>query len=205
VLRESTAPIREYTRPVSVNFIYLSTTITLCSITSAVGLLITPTMPSRKSRRKTTRPKSTKDWSMWPSLHDDVSELLRKDDLFFDFYKDDDDINCINEYDTNIMGRFKCNNSECPKRGWASKRIPITIRMYSNQQYNARVYYQRCKSCNTQSEPELDESYADRIAYRLKKWSGLYVERRVYTGKSKAPHRSDLCEGCKHGHCSMME
>jgi len=40
------------------------------------------------------------------------------------------------------MGRFKCLNEVCPKAGWASKMIAITIRMYPEQQYNARVYHQ---------------------------------------------------------------
>ena len=116
----------------------------------------------------------------------------------------DDDDGCIQDYDTNIMGRFACHNQACSSRGWASKRVAITIRMYPGEQYNARVYYQHCKACDMVSKPRLDDSYAERVAYRLKKWRGVKMEVPEYSGRSKSPHKSELCEGCKHGHCSEM-
>jgi Zinc-binding domain len=149
--------------------------------------------------------KQAKPWSMYPSLHDDVSDLLQEDGLFFDFHEEDDDEGCTKDYDTNIMGRFNCHNSACPARGWSSKKIAIRIRMYSHEEYNARVYFQRCKSCQKLSEPLLDEtSYAERVAYRLKKWCGVRVDTPSYSGRSDGPHRRDLCEGCKQGHCSGL-
>lgn len=154
-------------------------------------------MPSRKSNFK--RP-----WSMYPALHDDVSRLLEEEDLHFDFCNDDNSHACTEEYDTNIMGRFPCHNPACASGGWSSKRIAITIRMYPGARYNARVYYQRCKQCNGLSKPRLDDSYADRVAYRLKKWCGIHLERRVFSGQSKQPHQNELCEGCKDGHCSQQ-
>ena len=154
-------------------------------------------MPGKKTNPSRKPPKP---WSMYSSYHDAVSDLLEEHDLFFDFHRDDDS-DCEEEYDTNIMGRFTCHNRGCPVRGWSSKRIAITIRMYAGAEYNARVYHQRCESCNKLSKPKLDDSYAQRVVYRLKKWSGVQVERPQYSGKSKAPHKSDLCEGCKHGHC----
>lgn len=154
-------------------------------------------MPSRKS-------KSDQRWSMYPTLHDDVSRLLGEDDLHFDFQQKDDTEYCIQEYDTNIMGRFICHNGACGSSGWSSKRIAITIRMYPGAQYNARVYAQRCQKCNRLSKPLLDESYAERVAYRLKKWCGIQMAQPHYrSSRPKRPHRSSLCEGCKNGHCSQ--
>lgn len=158
-------------------------------------------MPGRGTKAT---PKPPKSWSMYPSYHDAVSDLLQEHDLFFDFHKDDDS-DCEKHYDTNIMGRFICHNRACSTRGWSSKRIAITIRMYSGAEYNARVYHQRCKACNKLSKPKLDESYAERVAYRLKKWCGVQMETPDYFGPSTAPHKSDLCEGCKHGHCKGSE
>lgn len=120
--------------------------------------------------------KPTKKWSMYPSLHNDVSNLLREHNLFFQFYEKDDSRSCIDDYDTNIMGRFTCHNHACSARVWTSKQIAITIRRYSNNRYNARVYHQSCKSCETPSKPELDSSYAERVAYRIKKWCGVQMD-----------------------------
>ncbi|KAK2820058.1 hypothetical protein FQN49_007759, partial [Arthroderma sp. PD_2] len=152
-------------------------------------------MPSRK-------PKAKKKWSMFPSLDDGVSDLLEEYGLYFGFHQADDAQGCIEEKNTHIMGRFICHNRACKANGWSSKKIAITIRMYLGDEYNARVYHQRCKSCETLSRPLLDDSYADRVAYRLKVWSGIRMERRKYGGKeSKGPHNSHLCEGCKAGVC----
>jgi hypothetical protein len=167
-------------------------------------LAIPPQKQKPTTKRKSTmKPKPIKKWSMYPSHHNDVSDLLYKDNLFFSFYEKDDDNSCIDDYDTNIMGQFTCSNTAC-LAVWKSKQIAITIRRYSNERYNARVYYQSCKRCRMTSEPQLDYSYAERVAYRLKKWSGVPVERPPFSGQSDGPHRSDLCEGCKQGHCSKM-
>ena len=156
------------------------------------------------AKKPTTKLLPTKKWSMYPSLHNDVSDLLREDNLFFHFYEKDDSRSFMDDYDTNIMGRFTCRNPACQARGWSSKQIAITIRRYSNQRYNARVYHQCCKSCGTPSKPILDHSYAERVAYRIKKWSGVQMDIPPFSGRSDGPHRSDLCEGCKQGHCSRM-
>ena len=160
-------------------------------------------MPPKKSKPpKKLQP--SRNWSMYPSLHNDVSDLLREHNLFFQFYEKDDGKSCVNEYDTNIMGRFTCGNSACSARGWSSKQIAITIRRYTDERYNARVYHQSCKSCGTSSKPYLDHSYAERVAYRLKKWCGVQMDIPPFSGRSDGPHRSDLCEGCKQGRCSTM-
>ena len=41
---------------------------------------------------------------MYQDLHDDVSRLLKEDDLHFDFHGNDRTETCIKEYDTTIMG-----------------------------------------------------------------------------------------------------
>lgn len=141
---------------------------------------------------------------MYPRLHNKVSQLLGKDNLRFEFHDVDDDKGHVETYDTNIMGKFTCNNQNCKTDGWSSKKIAITIRMYSGNRYNARVYSQHCKACNSCSRPSLDEeSYVERVAYRIKKWKGVSVARPHYSGDAKGEHESDLCEGCKAGHCTQ--
>ncbi|KAJ4127735.1 hypothetical protein NW768_008007 [Fusarium equiseti] len=141
-------------------------------------------------------------WSMWPNLHDQIREKLEEVNLNYTFNPNDKDNSDIKSYDTNIMGRFKCHNPDCKKSGWSSKKIAITIRGYSRGRYNARVYHQRCKACSSLGEPSLDEeSYIERVCYRIKKWNGLETEQQEWEGESKGPHIKLLCEGCKHGHC----
>lgn len=134
-------------------------------------------------------------------MHDDVSRLLEVEELHFEFHDLDEDSNSIRTHDTNIMGRFLCRNRKCKSIGWPSMRVAITIRMYPGERYNARVYHQRCKSCNSLSKPTLDDSYTERVAYRLKKWSGVEMERPQFSGESRGPHEEKFCEGCKAGHC----
>lgn len=139
---------------------------------------------------------------MFPKLHEEVSALLEEDDLDFKFHNVDQQ-QCQKDYDTNIMGRFICANSSCDSKGWSSKVVPITIRMYPGDRYNARVYHQRCKACNWIAKPIPDGSYAERVAYRLKKWSGVQIEPPDYVQKKMGkPHKSHLCEGCKANHCT---
>lgn len=126
-----------------------------------------------------------------------------EDDLYFGFHENDNTGNSIKQYDTNIMGRFTCPNAACGSTGWSSKKVAITIRMYPGAQYNARVYNQRCQECKKLGEPQLDDSYAERVAYRLKKWSGIEMDKPTYSGQSTGPHHKNLCEGCKDGHCTQ--
>lgn len=141
---------------------------------------------------------------MYPNLHDNVSRLLEENDLYLDFHEDDDARTCTKTYDTFIMGRFICRNPGCSSQGWSSKQVAITIRMYHGAQYNARVYNQRCQRCKKLGKPCLNDSYEERVAYRLKKWCGIEMDQPAYSGKSKGPHQSDLCEGCKDGHCKQL-
>lgn len=105
------------------------------------------------------------------------------------------------EKDTTIMGKFTCADSSCPTERWTSGHIAMTIQLYPSLTYNARMYYQRCKSCNSLSRPELNDSYAERVSYRLAKWSSIALEAPLYSGHSLKAHEPRLCEGCRHGHC----
>lgn len=142
-------------------------------------------------------------WSMYPDLHDEVSSLLAETDLHLGFCEDDDEITFTQTRDTNIMGSFVCHNRACKSKGWSSKMIAITIRLYPGQNYNARVYHQRCRVCKSPSQPVLDQSYAERIVYWINKWNGVRVERPPVSNDSRGPHNRQLCEGCRAGHCSQ--
>lgn len=158
----------------------------------------TSDMTQRKAQRKARKP----TWSMFPLMHDNVFSLLEVEDLPFTFHDLDNDVDIMRTYDTSIVGRFSCGNQKCRSNGWLSMRTAITIRMYRDKRYNARVYHQRCKTCSFLSKPILDDSYAERVAYRLKKWCGVELERPAFSGQSKGPHEMKFCEGCKAGHCS---
>ncbi|PSR97144.1 zinc-binding domain-domain-containing protein [Coniella lustricola] len=163
-----------------------------------------PPKPKPKANGNS-RPKQ-KAWSFYPKLHDSVEALLKGDNLHFTFYPVEDGVSgCngvnrpINEYITNIMGRFICYNPGCASHGWPSKTIAITIREYHGQRYNAAVYKQRCKSCSQLGKAVLDEqSYTERVANRLKMWHGVQVEAPRYRVQEvQRPHETELCEGCK--------
>ncbi|CAG7918945.1 unnamed protein product [Penicillium olsonii] len=154
---------------------------------------------------RTRKQKSFPKWSIYKALDSEVSRLLADTGLAFDFHTEDNETRCIKQWDSNVMGRFVCHNQACRSKGWSSVKIAITIRQYTNHEYNARVYHQRCKSCSWLSKPLLDYSYAERVVYWLKKWNGVYVERPDISRSSKGPHDSALCEGCKAGHCSQDE
>lgn len=139
---------------------------------------------------------------MYEDLHDDVTELLEGTGLAFTFYDRDNGQASTKHHDTSIMGHFVCKNPACHSTGWSSKKIATTIRLYRGMKYNAKVYHQRCKSCNWLSQPQLDDSYAERVVYWLKRWHGREVEGFQGFHKSKGPHDSRLCEDCKAGHCS---
>lgn len=91
----------------------------------------------------------------------------------------DDD--AIQAYPTHVMRHFEWRNESCAKKRWGSKKIAVVIRQYNSNGYNAPVYKQRCKSCNKLGFLRLDEnSYVDRVVFRLKKWAGILTEAREY-------------------------
>jgi hypothetical protein len=91
-------------------------------------------------------------WAMFANLHDNVQNLLNESNLNFTFRNIDNESNKLKDRNTNIMGRFECTNIRWLSKGWFSNVIPITIRYYANHQYNARVYKQRCKRCDSLGE-----------------------------------------------------
>ncbi|KAI1360311.1 zinc-binding domain-containing protein [Xylaria arbuscula] len=143
--------------------------------------------------------------SMHSSKHPEVCRLLEDANLRFTFHQSDEDSGCTKSWDTAVMGRFVCHNPKCATNGWSSKQVAMTIRMYPRREYNARVYHQRCMGCGNLSRPILDDTYAERVTYWLKKWCGIKQEKPPHGGKSKGPHQKRFCEGCKAGHCSQLE
>jgi Zinc-binding domain len=126
---------------------------------------------------------------MFPSLHQDVMNAVSDDIASTWFHEMDSDRDSNNEYSTHVMGKFKCNNHACSTDGWGSKKVAILIREYPKNGYNAVVFNQRCKACNHLGTLVLDqESYVDRVTYRLKKWAGVPIEQRYYAPKEGLPH-----------------
>ena len=72
------------------------------------------TMPAKQAS-------SQRAWSMYPECHDQVAGLLEDDDLVFDFHGNDEPRSSMKEYDTTIMGRFRCENPSCASNRWSSK------------------------------------------------------------------------------------
>ncbi|RDH34637.1 zinc-binding domain-domain-containing protein [Aspergillus welwitschiae] len=130
-------------------------------------------------------------WSLHPKLHNDVTQLLDEEGLQIDFFDADDEEPNIEKRDTNVIGRFIRQN-----------RGSITNRMYPQQRYNAWVYHQRCRNCRAVGRLVLDSGcYPERVTYWLKQWNGSEVRQPNYSGQSRGPHDSKLCEECKVGHC----
>lgn len=162
-------------------------------------------MPSAKKPYKPRKRRVESGTAMFPNLHKDVENALSDEFISppWSFSNTGGDAEANRMCDTNIMGRFQCRNNQCPSGGWGSKTIGILIRQFPNRGYNAVVFKQRCKTCNELGAMRIDEnSYVERITYRLKKWSGIYMETPDYNGEDKGPaHEYNLCEGCKSGHC----
>ena len=138
----------------------------------------------------------------FPSLHQAVAEAVSNDIPSTWFKKKGNKGASSHEYSTNVMGKFRCNTEGC--KDWSSKTVAILIRGYPGNGYHAVVFNQRCKTCDCLGILTLDEdSYVERMAYRLKRWAGVHMERPVYREKSGPPHERALCEGCKRGYCQQ--
>jgi hypothetical protein len=141
---------------------------------------------------------------MFPSLHRDVANAVSNDLPSTWFNNNKNDINCDNEYSTNVMAKFVCRNNNCPTNGWASKMVTIVIRGFPGNGYNALVFSQRCKSCQELGTLQLNEaSYVERVAYRIRKWAGISVESTYHGPREGPPHETSLCEGCRSGFCTV--
>jgi hypothetical protein len=137
----------------------------------------------------------------FPELHQRIAEAVAAE-ITSAWYNYDMEAHFEDKHTTCVMGKFTCENRACRQSGWSSKVVSIRIRGYPRSGYNAVVYNQRCKSCNRLGRFKLDEeSYVERIAYRLKKWAGVTVERPPFSEKNDGPHDSERCEGCKVDDC----
>ncbi|KAH5442654.1 hypothetical protein HBI23_132310 [Parastagonospora nodorum] len=171
------------------------------TLVSANPFMIT-TLPKRA---KTDAPKSTpemREHFMFPALHANIAEAVSPEISSIRFHEDSDDDTFRHEWHTHVTGSFTCDNNVCERQSWGSGKVSIEIRGYAGNGYSAVVYNQRCRSCRCLGMFVLDEeSYIDRVAYRLKKWAGVSVVPPYY-GRMKGPeHERHLCEGCKRGKC----
>lgn len=109
----------------------------------------------------------------------------------------------IEGHSTHVMGTFRCVTKRWRNRRWTSGHVAIHIRGYENNGYDAVVFNQRCDNCKQLGIFTLDDdTYVQRIVYRVKKWAGLDPGHAPYDDKHGPPHRKDLCEGCKAGYCT---
>ncbi|KEF54810.1 uncharacterized protein A1O9_09252 [Exophiala aquamarina CBS 119918] len=160
-------------------------------------------MAGKKDKPPRPEPKAeTRTSFMFPRLHKDVAKEVSNNLKSTWFNRNDSDSDVINEWQTNVMGRFRCTNEACDSKGWSSKKVAILIRGYATNGYNAAVFNQRCRECDQLGTFTLDkQSYIDRVAYRIQKWAGVELERQQYTPKRGLPHETEFCEGCKKGVC----
>lgn len=114
-------------------------------------------------------------WSFYPELHPLVAHSLQMDYLHFSFHDQDDD-GYLRSYDTYVTGELSCQTPRCPNARWPCSTIPVTIRTYPNQGYNAKVFHLMCRNCGQATRPLLYESYAERVAYCLKLWARVEME-----------------------------
>jgi hypothetical protein len=148
-------------------------------------------------------PSDDSPWSTHADLHDSVLRRLEENGLSITFHEEGEAKDSIRDYGTTIMGASTCPNQSCPTKKWTSKNVAISIWLFDNQRYNAAVWHQRCQECESMGilKPD-EESYTDRVAYRLGKWLGLASEAPRFRRRiEQPPHVKALCEGCKSGRC----
>ncbi|KAI0867207.1 zinc-binding domain-containing protein [Hypoxylon argillaceum] len=141
---------------------------------------------------------------MFPALHSRVVEAVsgQPDNIWFEKKNND---RTSNSHETFVIARFKCNTAACSKDAWSSGKVPIVIRGYPQNGYNAVVFNQRCRYCENLGTMTLnEETYAERIAYRLKVWARVPVPRQTFGVKRSPPHIQELCEGCIQGYCQVQ-
>jgi hypothetical protein len=175
--------------------------------TRCIGVTNSLAIARQKHSEKPTGNTKETPFETFPNLHRRVRDALAKepDAHVWKFNYDHDRTagRIRNIKDTHIMGHFVCQNTACQNHGWGSNKIGICIREFSKYRYDALVFKQRCKSCNSIGLMRINkQSYVDRVTYRLKKWSGIEMEKREHLeDKVGPPHERELCEGCKAGHC----
>jgi len=159
----------------------------------------------RRPKHKPKPPKLKQETEVsfkFPMLHPDILKAVEGHILPPEFNMEDAGFD--KKYPTHVMGRFACGNEDCPKKAWFSMKVAIVIRRYPGNRYNAVVFNQRCDSCKRLGTLTLDnDSYVERVAYRLKKWAGVWMAVPEYRGRTGPPHMCALCEGCKRGVCQQ--
>ncbi|RWA08718.1 hypothetical protein EKO27_g6396 [Xylaria grammica] len=145
--------------------------------------------------------RAKRNWTQafFPELHPKVVAAL-SGSIGPIWFNDEKSRDSIDLKQTFVMARFKCDG--CSIKEWRSGKVAIVIRGYRGNGYNAEVFNQHCKSCGALGIMTLDEeSYVDRVVYRLKVWAGVPVLPPFYERKSTPPHKQGLCEGCIQGWC----
>ncbi|KAK0741110.1 zinc-binding domain-containing protein, partial [Schizothecium vesticola] len=106
-------------------------------------------------------------------------------------------------HQTNLVATFRCPNPTCKGRRWPSGVVFTAIHAYHDNTYNATVYNQRCRACNTLGNIKLDvDVYVERVSYWLKKWAGVKMEPpHAEENKNTPLYEEEHCEGCKAGLC----
>lgn len=145
------------------------------------------------------------EWGMRPDLHDSISCILDDISVELTFHERDEEISVLESQTTSITGEFSCETPRCRFHTWESGKITIAIRLYTKNEYNVRIYHQRCRKCTALSRPRLNETYAERVAYRLAKWHGANMEAPRSSGKLTGRHLKEFCEGCKTGLCKVAK
>ena len=157
--------------------------------------------PAHGRRSGAPAPVKTPTFFVFPQLHQAVVDEAYELDAAPAFTENDTGA-FKRKTSTFVMAAFTCKAHGPRPATWSSKKVSIVIKLHLDGRYSAVVYNQRCMLCDGLGTMKLDEtSYVQRVAYRLKKWAGIPMDRLVYQKKKTPPHRKDLCEGCKLGVC----
>ncbi|KAF2019094.1 hypothetical protein BU24DRAFT_418695, partial [Aaosphaeria arxii CBS 175.79] len=129
---------------------------------------------------------------MFLGLHADIADEVTGLIPSVWFNPQDSDAGCRRKYSTHVMGKFFCHSRSCQTKCWGSKKVAILIRGYDDHGYNAVVYGQRCKECDRLGRMVLDEdSYVDRVTYRIMRWAGVGEIRDYVGGREGPPHETE--------------
>jgi hypothetical protein len=186
------------------NYIPLEDTLQALTIS---GANTTTARPNIGRARVAKQQKETRTSFTFPELHQRIAEAVSPaiTSTWFNYEEKARPENGQN-YITCVMGKFTCVNNGCRKNGWSSKVVAVKIRGYARSGYNVTVYNQHCKACGWLGRFTLDEeSYVERIAYRLKRWAGMRIDPPPFNRMKTKEHESIHCEGCKVGDCPWVE
>ncbi|TLS22190.1 uncharacterized protein PpBr36_09675 [Pyricularia pennisetigena] len=139
-------------------------------------------MKKRTGRRQQKRVTTS---LMFPLLHSQIIDAVGKDICPAWENNAQQDGQCTNDYDTNVSGRFRCSNRACFKV-WGSGLVAIRIMAFDGNRYNAIVYNQHCKKCNSLGIMKLDEArYVERVFGRKHHPIKRKVVPRIWTNFAK--------------------